>query len=614
MYSKKKDKNPIATVSKIRTILEGLDIIATESWTKHFNPAFSTFYSLKLSVFGILMCSVAGKNTSIEYALASAYGELIERIQTGIWLRLLPAFKMKQVLTEPESSEFSKEKMKKLNNHFIERDFLTFIKKSFINNEVQKLMTKEEVINFCFEHIDNQSIIVSPYYSLREGKSILLPHSIIRELQGSNGMCAGNTKEEALVQGFSEVFERASVIEILNNKLTPPTIDKEIYEKYEDIKRLIDYLEELGFTVEVKDCSLGKKYPVVATNIFHKDSKKYLVSFGAHPSLPIAIERCLTEAAQGINFEDKKSFFEHMSCAREKKAESFNKENFVINIENHLRFGCGIFPDEYFSADPSWEVDTSIWLDESLSNKELMLNLAKRCLEYSKDIYIKDYSFLGFPTFQIVIPELSAIPYNYKLYKYQKHNVSNEEIFEKYKTQEGTKEIYEAAMAFHLTKYQRPENIFFRQVNDIFVLIACCIRLNRTEEAMFFIDKFLIDEEKTSEKETIQELKCLKDMLVAKQLSDDNREVINTLKNNHSEEIISHILKKWFSENTLEGLCKGAKKIAKGREKHSEYYKAEEALSKLNAALKRIQSKSTYNFPCQDSINKIISMKDIYNI
>ncbi len=49
-------------------------------------------------------------------------------------------------------------------------------------------------------------------------------------LTGSNGMCAGNSREEAILQGISEVFERQVHYELVLNNIVPPEIDREVFE------------------------------------------------------------------------------------------------------------------------------------------------------------------------------------------------------------------------------------------------------------------------------------------------------------------------------------------------------------------------------------------------
>jgi len=74
-----KDDSPLNTVNTIRSILRTNGIEIEESWHETKVPYC---YSLSLSIKGINF-STSGKGLSREFALASAYGEMIERVQLG---------------------------------------------------------------------------------------------------------------------------------------------------------------------------------------------------------------------------------------------------------------------------------------------------------------------------------------------------------------------------------------------------------------------------------------------------------------------------------------------------------------------------------------------------
>ena len=72
-----KDDLPSNTVKKFKEILKYIGISFTESITKVIN----NIYYVNLIDNQNLGFKVSGKGTSKEYALASAYGEAIERVQ-----------------------------------------------------------------------------------------------------------------------------------------------------------------------------------------------------------------------------------------------------------------------------------------------------------------------------------------------------------------------------------------------------------------------------------------------------------------------------------------------------------------------------------------------------
>ena len=117
-------------------------------------------------------------------------------------------------------------------------------------------------------------------------------------------MSAGNTMEEALVQGFSEILERYAQSRILSEGLTPPEIPREELMDY-SLWPLICQIEAAGrYKVSIRDCSLGAEgLPVAALVIADRENGTFGVRFGCHPSFPVSVERTLTEALQGKKLE-----------------------------------------------------------------------------------------------------------------------------------------------------------------------------------------------------------------------------------------------------------------------------------------------------------------------
>jgi ribosomal protein S12 methylthiotransferase accessory factor len=107
----------------------------------------------------------------------------------------------------------------------------------------------------------------------------------LRLAYGSNGMCAGNTPEEAVVQGISEVLERHVNLEILKKQIVPPTIPAEyIAGHLPQLAAIIEEIEQKsGFKLTFKDCSLGQGSCHRA--VCHRPAtQRYLLSSGAHPA------------------------------------------------------------------------------------------------------------------------------------------------------------------------------------------------------------------------------------------------------------------------------------------------------------------------------------------
>jgi ribosomal protein S12 methylthiotransferase accessory factor len=142
-----------------------------------------------------------------------------------------------------------------------------------------------------------------PFVRQSDGEVVYFPSNLIENLFVSNGMSAGNTLAEAQVQCLSEIFERAVKREILEGEIALPDVPPEVLAKYPGILAGIQGLEEQGFPVLVKDASLGGVYPVMCVTLMNPRTGGVFASFGAHPSLEVALERSLTELLQGRSFE-----------------------------------------------------------------------------------------------------------------------------------------------------------------------------------------------------------------------------------------------------------------------------------------------------------------------
>ena len=124
----------------------------------------------------------------------------------------------------------------------------------------------------------------------------------------TNGMSAGNTLYEAQVQRLSEIFERAVKKQIIQEEIALPDVPLHVLEKYPNILEGVRALEAQGYPVLVKDASLGGQFPVACVTLMNPKTCGVFASFGAHPTLEVALERSLTELMQGRSFEGLNDF------------------------------------------------------------------------------------------------------------------------------------------------------------------------------------------------------------------------------------------------------------------------------------------------------------------
>lgn len=130
------------------------------------------------------------------------------------------------------------------------------------------------------------------YYGYPPGKSTFCRAD-------SNGNAAGNTLEEAILQGFMEVVERDSVALWWYNRLAMPGVDLDSFtEPY--FEKLRAYYQSIGRALWVLDVTADLEIPafVALSRCTDQARDEILFGFGAHFDPRIGILRALTEMNQ----------------------------------------------------------------------------------------------------------------------------------------------------------------------------------------------------------------------------------------------------------------------------------------------------------------------------
>ena len=215
-------------------------------------------------------------------------------------------------------------------------------------------------------------------------------------------MSAGNTLAEAQVQCLSEIFERAVKREILESEIALPDVPQEVLARYPGILAGIQSLEEQGFPVLVKDASLGGIYPVMCVTLMNPRTGGVFASFGAHPSLEVALERSLTELLQGRSLEGLNDLPPPTFAS-----EAVTEPN---NFVEHFIDSSGIVSWRFFSAKSDYEfVDwdfSSKGEDSNAKEAETLFGILK---ELGKEVYVAEYDELGAIACRILVPGYSEV-------------------------------------------------------------------------------------------------------------------------------------------------------------------------------------------------------------
>ena len=392
LYSKNKDALPLKTISTIKQILEKNNVLFFEYFYSNLD---SPIQSLTVNLFfQNSLISVNGKGTSKDYALASAYGELMERLQNGMLFRLYNNFYYDK---NEKNTNFAE--LKKSENLFIKEANITKRKIEKVNKLTTPALYYEEKI---------KNIITVPFENISEKRISYLPIKYIFSIQSTTGMCSGNTKEEALIQGICEIYERYYQQKFIANDLTYKRIKESAYEKYDDLKEIIKFLKKHNIDITIFDASEGENIPVVFAYFEDKTTNTYKIVFGCATTLAIAIERTITEYLQGISFSD----------IQRRKTNGINRKKTRKKIDKYLNLINSYTNNNTFLTEEQLNILNEkkyatknnlkhFKIYENKTNKENLDLILKYTLKKVGNIYIKDASIFGFPSYYIVIPKLS---------------------------------------------------------------------------------------------------------------------------------------------------------------------------------------------------------------
>ena len=354
-------------------------------WSLHIRDAHSP------------MCFTNGKGSTKESALASALGEYIERLS---------------------------------NNHFYAGTFwgedianATFVhypNERWFKAGIDDALPVEILDEYCLNifnpegdlrgsHlIDTNSgnaqrgICSLPYVRQSDAETIYFPSNLVENLYVSNGMSAGNTLAEAQVQCLSEIFERAVKREILESEIALPDVPQEVLAKYPAILAGIRGLEEQGFPVLVKDASLGGVYPVMCVTLMNPRTGGVFASFGAHPSLEVALERSLTELLQGRSLEGLNDLPPPTFAS-----EAVTEPN---NFVEHFIDSSGIVSWRFFSTKSDYDfIEWDFSGHGENSNAQEVTTLFGILKELGKEAYVAVYDQLGATACRILVPGYSEV-------------------------------------------------------------------------------------------------------------------------------------------------------------------------------------------------------------
>lgn len=291
-----KDRNPEKTIQIIEQFFTSHNIEIKN--TVNFNSEIGT-YSCTYALYwkGNLILSCNGKGMTELYSKASCFAELYERFCANIILLNNNTFirqDIKQKKKEKYGYNFYPGEKELTNEEYFNNSFI----RSLYYNTLRLFKDEDiEIINNILHH---NELIGFPYKSLLDDSIIYQDYNTIFWYLGSTGLATGNTIEEALVQGCSELFER-----IISEQFFYSIQTKyySVPEKFlqQEVQEFIKKLTKFNYQVKILDLSYNYNMPVCMVVMYNQDSQILYYRMGAAPVFDIAVERCFTELYQGWN-------------------------------------------------------------------------------------------------------------------------------------------------------------------------------------------------------------------------------------------------------------------------------------------------------------------------
>lgn len=391
----------------MKTFIPGKDA-ALEDSIDDFNQKLSQFnltvkeaswlnpvpnvWSVHLQSLDCPLCFSNGKGATKKAALASALGEYFERLSTNYFFS---DFYLGEQRAQQSFVHYPSEKWIALDDPNWKAPLLSQKLWDFYDPENE--LTPNDLVDLQSSAFD-RGICALPFVQQSNQETVYVPVHLIANLYASNGMSAGNTKNEAQVQALSEIFERHVKNKIIAEAIALPRIPDSVLARYPHLIEAIKTLEAAGFPIDCFDASLGGEFPVICVTLFNPKDGGCFASFGAHPKLAVALERTITELLQGRSLGQLDTF----------SPPSFNNEEVaeLSNLETHFIDSSGLISWDLFRSKADYEfVDWNF----SGSTKDELEALLAIFIKHNIEVLIMNYRHLGVDACRILAVGFSEI-------------------------------------------------------------------------------------------------------------------------------------------------------------------------------------------------------------
>jgi YcaO-like protein with predicted kinase domain len=339
-----------------------------------------------------------GKGITPELAEASAYAELAERFSAGLFY---PVFEERVRFNIP--ALYNKETIRFLNGEWM-KGYVNAHQDAVENPlKIEDLLANETHLQKKdvaeIKHSRMAQHWVDGYAVLRQ-ETVKVPISFVTYIHASNGIAAGNTLEEAMVQASCEIFERHAQIQTIKPERIAPSIDLDSVEN-PDIQDMITFYESKNVNIMIKDLSLDGQLPSIGVlfinNNLRSDRLEHRILIpGASFHSDEGLTRCFTESMQGR---------ETLLAPRPQLDKPVVPRDQVDNF--YLLMKCGISPKDITFLEQGEKTSyRRTTTKDVLGEIEQIKNI---CQRFDTDCILVDFTHpvLGFPVVRVIIPKVS---------------------------------------------------------------------------------------------------------------------------------------------------------------------------------------------------------------
>ncbi len=340
-----------------------------------------------------------GKGITPELAEASAYAELAERFSAGLFY---PVFEERVRFNIP--ALYNEETNRFLNYEWMDgyvHSHQDELEESTLRIE-DLLANERHLTDADIEHIKNSRMARHwvDGFSITREETVKVPVNFITYIHASNGIAAGNTMEEAMIQASCEIFERHAQIQIIKPEKTVPSIDPNSVNNAV-IKDMVKFYHGNNVHVIIKDLSLGGVLPCIGVLFINHNlspdrwEHKILIP-GVSFNMDEGLTRCFTESMQGR---------ETLLAPRPQLDKPIVHRSRVNNF--YLLMKCSISPkDISFLEKGEMGAYRNTEVKDVFSEIQ---ELKKICNHFNTDCILLNHTHpvLNFPVVRVIIPRIS---------------------------------------------------------------------------------------------------------------------------------------------------------------------------------------------------------------